>query len=278
MSSQSQVIGCFSSQENLQNVFRSMIRVLCQFTRSGLKQDWVYSDHEPLDVYILDLDDQSNRDRLKDNPTQNTIIAISSHPEHLVGQKYALSKPLRSQSLLQVLQHIEGAKPHKNAVTLDTSSPSLPSVAARQDPVSAIVDPHTSQRVSRPTLSGSASSSPNVASSKIASHTVLYQLQTWPDLTHMSESLRLDAARVCALLAVRPATAEFISQFLGLSASEVERVLVAVRQCAHPTHTTVIEQASTQAAPSTERESVSKAGGTTSSLLSKLWNRLKGAA
>lgn len=49
-----------------------------------------------------------------------------------------------------------------------------------------------------------------------------YKLQTWPDISQMHDDLMLDASRVSALLAMRPATLDVISSLLELSISRTE--------------------------------------------------------
>lgn len=251
MSSHAQLIGCFSNQQQLQNVFRSMIRVLSQFAQSGLKQDWVYSEQGPLDVYIFDLDDESNRKRLIETQAQQaTVIAISSHPDRLLGQQYALQKPLRSQSLLQVLKHIEGAILNKSKIPAESASsesqigaPVLISMPTNATPQAAAVQRH--------------------------------QLQHWPDLTRISQTLLPEAARVCALLALRPASSEEIAHVLGIDGSDLTHILSAITQCSHPQYPALLLHANSSAG-SVKQDSTHLDKPT--SLLSKLWNRLKGAA
>ena len=101
-----------------------------------------------------------------------------------------------------------------------------------------------------------------------ASRAVL-QLDEWPDLTRMPQAVVFDAARICALLAVRPSGAPLVSVLLDLPLERVTQVLKELRLVN-------ASEASPDAA-SAPRETTPAAGATAteaSSLLGRLWQRL----
>ncbi|MDO8330949.1 MAG: hypothetical protein Q7T36_10825 [Fluviicoccus sp.] len=55
---------------------------------------------------ILDLDDDSNLE-LASAGGPGVLAFISSNPQRLEGRDFALSKPLRGQDFLQLLQRLE---------------------------------------------------------------------------------------------------------------------------------------------------------------------------
>jgi hypothetical protein len=127
MSNQLQVLGCFSKQPQLQNVVRSMLHLLCKIPASGLQCDWVYSHQDSVNVCILDLDCASSPLHAAEDQSV-VVVAISSHPERLTGQAYALKKPLRSQELLKILRNIEDVLLGKptNVLHDDRDAPIVP--------------------------------------------------------------------------------------------------------------------------------------------------------
>lgn len=252
-------IRCYSSDEKLQNVFRSMIRVYCQFTSSGLNHEWVYREHDSfnLDVQILDLDDESNWSRFQSFPDM-IVIAISKHPELMSGQRYTLDKPLRSHSLLQVLQVIETSESFSRQVE-----------PARLDP---------DEGTDFSSVSLGLGDSPEPGTRDTPSQDLVYRLQTWPDLSALPEDRVLEISRVCALLSVRPANPGFIADFLDIPATEVEQVLALIRLHAYPGYPALAEAPrQLQAVPDTPAAAPESVSPPTS-FLSKIWNRLKGAA
>lgn len=253
-------IGCLSSQEKLPHVFRSMIRVFSQFTQSGLRRNWVYQDQDQqsLDVYILDLDDEHNRDLAASNP-QLTVIAISSHPDLLDGQKHSLNKPLRSQSLLQVLKDIE-----KSLIGYTSSEPTQATEKSSSTIPTAYSDApaHTGDRI----IALDARRTSNQVLTKT------YQLSAWPELTLVSDDAVVNVARVCALLSRQPATRDTLADFLALSPEQTQQALDLIARLA-PASLVTTEQHSTEARPS-----AASSDPKPSSFLAKIWNKLKGAA
>lgn len=238
-------IGLHSEQEKLRAVFRSIIRVLNQVV--GLQHDWAYCEEPELDVHIVDLDDPQapqQIDRLK----HCVVIATSAHEEQLAGWTYALlSKPLRSQALLQIMQQIERKE--------------LSSLRGQNKPASAI-QPLPAQSSLQDHPAGATSAT--------------YSLQNWPDLPQIPEEHMFEAARVCALLAVQPATLQQISQLLNLAMADLEALLALIRQCGHQGYPVLAMDHSPQGLTVPAIEVPVQAQP--SSFLAKIWNRLKGAA
>lgn len=246
-------ISCHSSEEKLCHMFRSIIRVLTQV--SGLQHHWEFCDplHPSLNVRILDLDDEQIR-QTAHQYADALVMVISSQAEHLQGWTYALSKPLRSQALLDILQRIE-----RRAMPPAPVRPSEPTPAPQRTP-----EPS-------PPL-------PTAASRPVADPRVqpVYGLQNWPDLTQLPEAQMLNAARVCALLSLRPAGADWISQFLSLARADLEALLVLIRQCGHPGHPVLTE--GLQRMDALQLPEPSPEAQRPSTFLAKIWNRLKGVA
>lgn len=247
------VIGCLSREENLRKVFRSMVRVFSQYTVAGLKKEWLYSDEGPYDVRIIDLDDELNKSLPDVDPS--AVIVISSDPHKLAGYKYPLSKPLRSQSLLHVLQAIESCKlplapvgAEKHGEGLDFTGVSLDQAAD------------------------------NVASVDQGADQQVLRLRSWPDITRLPEDIMLNAARVAALLAIRPRSRDSVAKFLEVSASELDGILRIMMQCAHGSNLCLVEEMASPTAEVVEFKNETPVQAKNASFLSKLWSRLKRAA
>ena len=103
-----------------------------------------------------------------------------------------------------------------------------------------------------------------------------YSLQNWPDLPQIPEEHMFEAARVCALLAVQPATLQQISQLLNLAMADLEALLALIRQCGHQGYPVLAMDHSPQGLTVPAIEVPVQAQP--SSFLAKIWNRLKGAA
>lgn len=251
-------ISCFSNDEKLRNVFRSIIRVYTQLRSTGLRHEWVYceQDGSGIDVQILDLDEEHNWQRFTAHPHM-IVIAISKHPELLAGQKYTLGKPLHSNSLLRILQNIEGAEP-------------IVPVMAQT-----LVADNGTAGLSEFSLGGR-DAAPAMTEAQDADR--LFKLQSWPDMTAMPEEKLLDISRVCALLSIRPASLGFMSDFLEIPPPELESILSLIRSKAYADFPSVQDAPRQLQAVSETPRVETKKPDRPSSFLSKIWNRLKGAA
>lgn len=241
------VIYCCSSDSKLQKHLKSIVHVLNLV--GGLKQNWVYGE-DNIDVHVTDMDDNEQ----KISPNKSIVIAVSSNPELLFGQKYSLTKPLRNQALQEILKRIESSEP--------VTTPKLKAVH------DTVIDTQ-----SRPTLEAVVSTHALTEPKEM-----LYRLQAWPDLSLMSEDMMLDAARVSALLAVKPASLSFISSFLDTPKTRLEDILSVIDSCAHPDYPCLAKSPMLSDVSHGDTVAESKVVAKPSSILSKLWNRLKGAA
>lgn len=244
------VINCCSSDNKLQKQFKSIIHVLNLV--GGLKQSWIYGD-EDVAVHIVDVDDDDSWRQYTQSSGLITI-AVSSKPDLLVGQKYSLTKPLRNQALHEILKRIESSEP--------VTSAKLKAVH------SALIDTKSLSTIDDLAGSGAAA----------VPKENMYKLQAWPDISLMAEEMMLDAARVSALLAVRPASLSFMSSFLDTPKARLEQILSVIGSCAHPHYPSLAESPMLSELTSGDHVAESKVVAKPSSILSKLWNRLKGAA
>lgn len=241
------VIGCVSSETRQHLIFRSMIRVLGQGASSNLKHQWSFSEVGPYDVTIFDLDDGDLPETM--TAGAEVVVAFSNHPHRLADRPFGLSKPIRGSEFLQLLQSIE----------------------------TRCFDNLTRAAAAAVEAVGAAAAAPV---RDISTDEPLYSLISWPDLPQLPEAQLQDAARICALLAVRRCTPTTLSRFLDIDPATVDQVLRALAACPPLDGVEVLHR---QQAAQTEGGNVIPLHDQTpsakpSSLLSKLWNRLKGAA
>jgi hypothetical protein len=247
MSKTVRVIGCVSRETRQHLIFRSMVRVLSQGAAANLQHQWSFSEAGPYDVTIFDLDDGAPPEALAAAGAE-VVVAFSSQAHRLADRPFGLSKPIRGSEFLQLLQAIE-------ARCFDNLTRPAPGDAATSHPAPASV----------------AASSP---------HEPLYSLLHWPDLPQLPDSRLHDAARICALLAVRRCSPATISRFLDIPPETVDRVLHALAACPPVEGLDVLHR---QQAAQADNSNIiplheQTPSGKPSSLLSKIWNRLKGAA
>lgn len=246
------VIGCVSNETRQHLIFRSMIRVLTQGSSSNLKHQWSFSEVGPYDVTILDMDDAPGSQPLSPS-VANIIVAFSTHPQRLGDQPFVLSKPIRGNEFLQLLQAIE-------AISCDSASAPVAAPAASVSP---------STKSSAPT-----------APAVVTTPEPLVRLLAWPDLPMMPGDCLHDAARICALLAVRPCPPSTISSFLDIAPANVDRILQQIPACSATPGELVLDIQHHATATADNVVPLHDQGqvGKSSSLLSKIWNRLRGAA
>ncbi|MDO8331092.1 MAG: hypothetical protein Q7T36_11545 [Fluviicoccus sp.] len=262
MTKMTRVIGCVSSEQRQHLIFRSMVRVLGQGATSSLKHQWSFSDVGPFDVRIVDIDDEEHV-ALADEQGQGVVVVLAGNQQILVGRQFTLSKPLRGNEFLQLLQAIEAAgfEARVTADAADIPVATAPAAPAEPNPLKTESNVKTA-----PTIS--------------AQTEILISLESWPDLPRMADDMLHDAARICALLSVRPSSRETISRFLDIPPENVNRVLKIIPACSHAGDIRTLHEHQSAA---TEANNViplhdQVSGGKPSSLLSKLWNRLRGAA
>lgn len=251
MSKSRMVINCLSADDKLKKQIKSIVHVLDLV--GGLKKGWVYAD-DNASVHLIDMDDEDNWDILVAS-SGLLIIAVSSNPELLSGQKYSLTKPIRNQTLQAILKQIESSHTQEqtNHAPISHSSP----LKARES----VVD-------------DSVKVSPPVAVPKI----MLYKLQAWPDISQMHDDVMLDASRVSALLAMRPASLNTISGLLELPTSRIEYLLSEISASSHVGYPCLTELPLLSDVSGAEQAVDVKVVAKPASILSKIWNRLKGAA
>lgn len=242
------VINCLSTDDKLKKQIKSIVHVLDLV--GGLKKNWVYAD-DNVAVHIIDVD---NGEFLLAN-SGLIIIAISSNPELLNGQKYSLTKPIRNQTLQVIFKQIESSNAVEQANNSAISNSSPPNAR-------------------RVVVEDDAKVSPLVADSKVK----LYKLQAWPDISQMHDDVMLDASRVSALLAMRPANLNVISSLLDLSTSRIEYLLSEISSCSHSGYPCLAESPTLSDLSGSEHVADVKVVAKPASILSKIWNRLKGAA
>ncbi|HEX5360663.1 MAG TPA: hypothetical protein VFW49_06180 [Fluviicoccus sp.] len=244
------VIGCVSSETRQHLIFRSMIRVLNQGSAANLKHQWSFSEVGPYDVTIFDLDDGIHPDPLPASGAE-IVVAFSTHPHRLTDRPFSLSKPIRGSEFLQLLQAIE-AGCFDNLI--------------RPEPVR--------------TATEAESPAPRPVAAATPDNAPLLSLIAWPDLPQLPEDQLHNAARICALLAVRRCSPATVSRFLDIDPATVEQVLETIAACPPVTGAEVLHRQQTE---TTDTANViplheQTPSGKPSSLLSKIWNRLKGAA
>lgn len=113
-------------------------------------------------------------------------------------------------------------------------------------------------------LPGSIPSKPNPP------HRVM-RLHTWPALTRLPPDMVFDAARLCALLSIRPSGAPLLSILLGLPLSRIHELaqamgLSGIEEVAPPTPE--------RALPTDVDDPDTARATQATSLLGRLWNRL----
>ncbi|RZU38438.1 hypothetical protein EV700_2370 [Fluviicoccus keumensis] len=243
------VIGCVSSETRQHLIFRSMIRVLNQGSTANLKHQWSFSEVGPYDVTIFDLDDGIHPDPLPASGAE-VVVAFSTHPHRLTDRPFSLSKPIRGSEFLQLLQAIEAA-------CFDNLTHPATAVTATE----------------------AATPAPRPADAAMPDPAPLLSLLAWPDLPQLPDDQLHHAARICALLAVRRCSPATVSRFLDIDPVIVDQVLQAIAACPPVDGVEVLhrQQDAAEAAnviPLHEQTP----SGKPSSFLSKIWNRLKGAA
>lgn len=263
MTKTTRVIGCVSSEQRQHLIFRSMVRVIGQGASSNLKHQWSFSDTGPFDVRIVDLDDAEHA-VLADDQGQGVVVALGGDQRILAGRRFTLSKPLRGNEFLQLLQAIEAAGFGTRVTVEAVDIPAAPAAAAAPEhhPPSARHTPQTAAAVSTRTET-------------------LISLASWPDLPRMPGDMLHDAARICALLSVRPSSRETISRFLDIPPENVSRVLKIIPACSHAGEIRILHEDQDTAAVAAGNVIPMHDGGhitKPSSFLSKMWNRLRGAA
>lgn len=260
MTKMTRVIGCVSSEQRQHLIFRSMVRVIGQ--GANLKHQWSFSDTGPFDVRIVDIDDEENT-ALADAHGQGVLVVLGGNHQVLVGRQFTLTKPLRGNEFLQLLQSIEAAGFEARVTVEAVDIPAAPAAVAPPE--------HK-----RPT----AVSNPQAAPAISAQTETLISLESWPDLPRMAGDMLHDAARICALLSVRPSSRETISRFLDIPPENVSRVLKIIPGCSHAGDIRILHehQGMVAVAASNVIPLHDQVSSKPSSLLSKLWNRLRGAA
>ncbi len=244
------VIHCLSTDDKLRKQIKSIVHVLDLV--GGLQKNWVYAD-DNVAVHIIDMDSEDCGGILAGSGL--ITIAVSSNSELLSGQKYSLTKPIRNQALQVILKQIE----FSNAV----EQPNNRSIVNSPQPKVLEVFEDATKVM------------PVVAESKVK----LYKLQAWPDISQMNDDVMLDASRVCALLAMRPASLNVISSLLELSTSRIEYLLSEMSACSHLDYPCLIESAMLADLSVSENVvDIQIVATKPASILSKIWNRLKGAA
>lgn len=251
MTSMIRVIGCVSSEARHSLIFRSLIRVLSQGNTSSLKHRWSFSESGPFDVWILDIDDEENIDHLHSNRHGVIVLLGGNHPL-LDSHPFTLTKPIRGNNFLQLLQSIEAAG-FGNAVQV---SPTVGKTAVMT------------------------ADAPIQAHETAVANEALISLTSWPNLPQMPSDILHDAARICALLSIRPSTSSAISRFLDISPDAVNRVLQQITACSYDRNIGILEYSQQAVSNANNVIPIHDHGhtGKPSSFLSKIWNRLLGAA
>jgi hypothetical protein len=238
MTSTVRFIRCVSGNDRQKSVVRSLLTIIGQTGASSRHTQWIYRDEGPNDVLVVDIDDLAGQHFLR-STSDRLIIALGSNRTALDSHAYTLSKPLRWQDLMQMLNALEQKYLKTRTPAADNSHP---------------------QTDTKP-----------VVAEVLAAHGPAYRLKSWPDLTRLREDTLHDAARICALLARRACTIGVISRTLDLPELRINRLLDSIRHAGH-SDWECLADADLRTAVTTEPPVNSKP----SSLLSKLWNRLRG--
>ena len=102
------------------------------------------------------------------------------------------------------------------------------------------------------------------------------KLHSWPELSRVPGDLVLDAARVCALLAVRPTGAPLITRLLDIPRERVTPIVELLHRDGHLNGASV----DARQAERDDREVIGPTGDTAPAraltLLGRLWQRLSG--
>ncbi|MDO8417841.1 MAG: hypothetical protein Q7S87_16695 [Agitococcus sp.] len=256
MTSMIRVIGCVSSETRHSLIFRSLIRVLSQGNTSSLKHRWSFSESGPFDVWILDIDDEENIDHLHSD-RHGVIVLLAGNRPLPDSHPFTLTKPIRGNEFLQLLQSIEAA----GWDNIEQNGKSAAPAVERAAPVT---------------------NSPIKPESGLAAKDeATFSLTSWPDLPQMPSEIVHDAARICAFLSIRPGTLTTISHFLDIPADTVNHILQRITTCSHGFDTCILTEYNCHPVSDAQNVIPIHDHGQTvkpSSFLSKIWNRLKGAA
>lgn len=245
-------IGCMSNSRSLPIALNSMVKIFAGFTLRGeLGWHWQYQDTLPVDICIVDLDTYPDMSQLSE---QQKIIAVSSSPELLKDYSYALQKPLKSQQLLALCKEFESQAGVVSSVTkIDKSVDS--NVIATQS------------------LEDDFATSPMAS---ISSLETLYQLESWPDFSRVSEEQISDLSRLCALLALRPSTRQDILRLLSMAEAQLDTLFAVIEQHSYIGYTSLGTNFMTDSGLAVEEHTAITPPASSSSFLSKMWRKLKG--
>ncbi len=236
------VIGCKSSQANLQNMLRSIVRVYSGLSVSQLQLDWIFPEDDSnlaLDVCVIDLDDEDH-ERYLNNPDYKGYIVISKSAHLLQKYKYALNKPIHNSSLLEILKNLE----QDELKELQKQNPTEEAPTSIVQQTAVVKEP-------------------------------IYQLVNWPDLTKVPDELLLNTSRVCALLATQPSALATVENFLQLGRDELKSIIQHINLYAYDNFPTLTQQTEDSLSNTITLPATTEKPTANASFLSKIWSKLK---
>lgn len=108
----------------------------------------------------------------------------------------------------------------------------------------------------------------------------LLKLESWPDLPHLPDSVVHDAARICALLSIRPTSPVLLARFLGISQERVDIALDCImmsRVLGHDAGTENTLQDTDDMAFDMTGHDIEPVEAISISIFQKIWQRLRSA-
>lgn len=236
-------IGCLPHQLDLAQTLIPILKVYAQFSMSTqLRWKWSYVSESECDIYFIDLDDDFPE---LTQVQEQTTIYMSSDPDLLKGHDYVVSKPLKRQKFLSILQQIERNGLHKKM--------SDPRPVREEEP-----------------LMISEVQGGEVKLEK----SVTYQLCHWPDLTRISDDVLPMVSRLCAFLAISPSTMPDLVEFFDISKTEIDELIGVIEDASFDGYRTIIANGDVLNDELGQTQKTVQKTRKASSFLSKIWNKL----
>lgn len=207
-------IGCQSQQEHIKKTLSSIIKVYSGLSVSKLRQHWSFhSDINALDVCIIDLDDEQHPEYFDQVEHCKAVIVMSKSESLLHDYQYSLTKPVMNNCILNLLRLIEAdeALQHRQTTALQGFE--------RPEHHTTVVE----------TLATPFPTTPYTVTPMQTITQTQYRLTAWPDLSQVPQDLLFNTSRVCALLATKPYSFEYILQTFSLKQEELQDIIQTIQ-------------------------------------------------
>ncbi len=109
-------LSCTSSKEQDRLVFKSLVGIISQTSRSAR---WSYLAEGYADVVFVDLDDAKPvYPHAEPGKPMSVVVGYSTDPEKMKKSVFSLKKPARAKEFVGLLDMLESHLEHKNDLTI----------------------------------------------------------------------------------------------------------------------------------------------------------------